>query len=188
MQIKHLLLALLTPFSSSSSFPNHSQPKAHQTGANPSAPAAEAAAAGPTRCRGWGLGGSGLVARPVRDGLGGGGVHGGGAGVRRGGHRHRARAHLPPPPPLRGAHLPAIHRPPHLHGPGNATQLVPVAPPLAPDLSMPSRFLAFFLWGGEFVGGGGGVVSRSRAGLECEPVWMASITRRSEFPPLIHGA
>lgn len=75
MQIKHLLLALLTPFSSSSSssFPNHSQPKAHQTGANPSAPAAEAAAAGPTRCRGWGLGGSGLVARPVLDGLGGGG-------------------------------------------------------------------------------------------------------------------
>uniref|UniRef100_A0A0E0D909 Uncharacterized protein n=1 Tax=Oryza meridionalis TaxID=40149 RepID=A0A0E0D909_9ORYZ len=59
MQIKHLLLALLTPFSSSSSFPNHSQPKAHQTGANPSAPAAEAAAAGPTRCRGWGWEGAG---------------------------------------------------------------------------------------------------------------------------------
>ena len=55
---------------------------------------------------------------PRRDGLGGGGVHGGGAAVRRGGHRHHARPHIPPPAPLRRAHLPALHRPHHLHGPG----------------------------------------------------------------------
>jgi hypothetical protein len=74
------------------------------------------------------------------DGVGVGGVHGGGAGVRRGGHRARARAHLPPPPTLRRANLPAIHRPHDLHGPGNAPRpaLIPnpfcSAPP-APDLS-----------------------------------------------------
>jgi hypothetical protein len=55
------------------------------------------------------------------------GVHSRSAGVRRGGERGRARAHVPPPPPLRRAHLPAIHRPHHIHGPGKALR-----PPLTP--------------------------------------------------------
>lgn len=54
------------------------------------------------------------------DGVGIGGVHGRGAGVRYGGVRGRARAHLPPPSPLRRANLPAVHRPHDIHGPGNA--------------------------------------------------------------------
>jgi hypothetical protein len=77
------------------------------------------------------------------------GVHGRGVGVRRGDERGRAHAHLPPPPPLRRAHLPAVHRPHHIHGPGNALRppLTPTTNPrakgaLAPDLS-PAFAVAF---------------------------------------------